>query len=129
MKFIIAPLRQSNRPTDTVIKTNLLLLPKETIVSNEVPEPIQHLLSEFRDVIPEELPSKLPPLRDIQHHLDLVPGSSLLNLPHDHMSPKEYEILQGQVKNLLQKGMVRVSWSRRIPSLTRGRVVFKRERN
>ena len=36
---------------------------------------INDLLKEFLDVVPENLPSELPPLRDIQHTIDLVPGS------------------------------------------------------
>jgi len=38
---------------------------------------IDDLLKEFDDVVPEKLPSELPPFRDIQHAIDLVLGSQL----------------------------------------------------
>ncbi|ONH94846.1 hypothetical protein PRUPE_7G034800 [Prunus persica] len=38
------------------------------------PKELIPLLQEFNDVIPEELPDGLPPMRDIQHCIDLIPG-------------------------------------------------------
>ncbi|KAL5548134.1 hypothetical protein UlMin_003365 [Ulmus minor] len=111
MKIILAPMKHPDNPTSSKAKTNFLLVPKEASVSTNVPEPIQPLLAEFSDIVPNELPAGLLPMRDIQHHIDLVPGASLPNLPHYHMSPKEYKILQGQVEDLLKKGMVRESMS------------------
>ncbi|CAA7401494.1 unnamed protein product [Spirodela intermedia] len=48
---------------------------------------VEGILSEYADVLLEELPRDLPPLRHIQHAIDLVPGASLSNLPHYHIEP------------------------------------------
>ena len=47
----------------------------------DVPLEVKNLQDDFVDMVPDELPSELPPLRDIQHAIDLVPGSQLPNLP------------------------------------------------
>ncbi|GJU68376.1 putative nucleotidyltransferase, ribonuclease H [Tanacetum coccineum] len=75
-----------------------MLIGKEVAEDSEIPEAMIPLLKEFSDVFLDELPDGLPPLRDIQHHIDLESGSQLPNRPHYRMSLGEHEELRKQVK-------------------------------
>ncbi|XP_074293106.1 uncharacterized protein LOC141620027 [Silene latifolia] len=61
----------------------LILLSKEIHedVEHQLPAEIRTLLEHYQDVLPAQLPSGLPPLRGIEHQIDLVPGSVLPNRP------------------------------------------------
>lgn len=42
-----------------------------------MPESVKSLLEAFVDVFSKEFPKGLLPLRDVQHQIDLVPGTNL----------------------------------------------------
>ncbi|XP_016752743.1 uncharacterized protein, partial [Gossypium hirsutum] len=68
------------------------------------------LLQDYEDVF-SEAPKGLPPLRGIEHQIDLVPGASIPNRPAYRCNPEETKELQRQVEELLDKGYIRESLS------------------
>ena len=68
------------------------------------------ILANYRDVL-RDLPGGLPPLRDTQLQIDLVPGSILPNKAHYRMSLDQHEELRRQVKELLDISIVSESIS------------------
>ena len=75
-------------------------------------------MQRFKNVFPDELPTGLTPMRDSQHHIDLVTGANLPNRPAYRMTPKEHEELNRQVTEQLERGYIRQSMSPSVvPSL------------
>nr|CAE01890.2 OSJNBa0035O13.13 [Oryza sativa Japonica Group] len=66
---------------------------------------------EYADIFPKEVPPGLPPIRGIEHQIDLIPGASLPNRAPYRTNSGETKEIQRQVQELLDKGYVRESLS------------------
>jgi len=53
----------------------------------ELPSSIESLLQDYKYVFPASVPNGLPPLRGIEHHIDLIPGASLPYRPAYRSNP------------------------------------------
>jgi hypothetical protein len=92
------------------------LICKEALFSFEdmplsLPPAVANLLQEYKDVFRKEVPPGLPPVRGIEHQIDLIPGASLPNRAPYRTNPEETKEIQRQVQELLDKGYVRESLS------------------
>ncbi|XP_075092520.1 uncharacterized protein LOC142172747 [Nicotiana tabacum] len=66
------------------------------------------IVNEFPEVFPEDLPG-IPPYREIDFGIDLLPGTKTISIPPYRMAPAELKELKVQLKDLLDKGFIRPS--------------------
>jgi hypothetical protein len=68
------------------------------------------VLSEFPDVFLEDLPG-MPPDRDIEFSIELIPGTAPISKRPYRMDVKDVAELKKQIEELLSKGFIRPSSS------------------
>jgi hypothetical protein len=68
------------------------------------------VVCEYPDVFPEELPG-MPPDRDIEFIIELIPGIAPIAQRPYRMNPQELEELKKQLADMLSKGLIRPSAS------------------
>ncbi|KAM2418624.1 hypothetical protein ACFX1W_025288 [Malus domestica] len=76
-----------------------------------LPKQVEDVLTEFADVMPKELPKKLPPRREVDHVIELEPGAKPPSKSPYRMSPPELEELRKQLNELLDAGYIQPSKS------------------
>src|ERR1051325_6823798 len=68
------------------------------------------VVNEFPEVFPEDV-SELPPEREVEFSIDLIPGTSLVSMAPYRMSASELSELKKQLEGLLEKKFIRPSVS------------------
>ena len=63
------------------------------------------VVSEFPDVFPDDLPG-MPPKRDIEFYIDLLPGIAPIAKRPYRMAPIEHEEVKKTIDELLTKGYI-----------------------
>jgi hypothetical protein len=71
------------------------------------PKEVQELQENFIDIVVDELPNSLPPIRSVSHHIELILGESMLNKAAYRLTSQENEEVKRQVQDLLDKGLDR----------------------
>ncbi|GJX18743.1 hypothetical protein Tco_0221420 [Tanacetum coccineum] len=107
--LVVSPKEFQAERKDTGVSYALVVKGVEDVMENAIPAVVKPLLAEFSKIVADDTPDALPPLRNIQHQIDLIPGASLPNLPHYRMSPKEFEVLRKKIEELLKKGHIQES--------------------
>jgi len=72
---------------------------------------LTRMLESYGDNFPSELPNHPPPSRDVDHRIELKPGSKPASRPCYRLSFSELDELKKQLEELLKKGLIRPSKS------------------
>ncbi|KAG8491072.1 hypothetical protein CXB51_014218 [Gossypium anomalum] len=67
------------------------------------------IVCKFADVFPEEFPG-LPPVREVEFGIELIPGTTPISIAPYRMAPTELKELKSQLQELTDKGFVRPSF-------------------
>jgi hypothetical protein len=81
--------------------------PKETTNLVSFPKCIKRILDEFLNVMLEELPNDLPPRRQVNHAIEVMPGVAPLAKAPYRMNYEELKELKVQLEELLAKGYIK----------------------
>ena len=81
------------------------------------------VVNEYQDVFPDDLPG-LPPEREVDFGIDLLPGTAPISQAPYRMAPAELKELQTQLRELVDKGIHSTEYF----SLGRTSVVREKER-
>jgi hypothetical protein len=82
----------------------------ETMVNHMEEKPLENIkvVCEYPDVFPEKL-SGMPPDRDIEFSIELLPGTAPISKRPYRMDVKDLVELKKQIEELLEKGSIRPS--------------------
>jgi hypothetical protein len=84
-KELLTEVKKKEEPQFIVVRKAKIVLTSTRV--DDLPEEVQELLEEFADIVVDELPCSLPPIRSISHHIDLIPGASLPNKAAYRLTP------------------------------------------
>ena len=96
------------------VRFSLIFKPKVNVTNTTVSYfqiKIKDMLNEYNDIIVNDLPNELTPMRRIRHHIDFIPGENIPNKVAYRMTPQESEEIGKQVQGLLDKGLIKKSLS------------------
>ena len=82
------------------------------VLNDVVPSNVKEVgvVKHYPDVFPDDLPG-LPPDRDVEFSIDLLPGTDPISLTPYIMAPAELRELKIQLQELLDKGFIQPSTS------------------
>ena len=100
-----------DRETNEEIRNESTITINEDKTKTPYPVEVQAILDEFIDVFPKDLLGGLPPSRELDHRIELVPRAKPPHRAPYRMSPPGLDELKKQLQDLTEKGYIQPSVS------------------
>jgi len=94
---------------EVVVQLLSIQVPPEAVPSDPLPEEIRNLLTQYAVVF--STPTSLPPARDCDHTIPLLPGARPVNVRPYRYPPALKDEIERQVSEMLQQGLIQPSSS------------------
>jgi hypothetical protein len=94
-KELLTEVKKKEDPQFFVVRKLKIVLTSTRV--DDLPEEIQELLEEFVDIVVDELPHFLPPIRSVSHHINLIPRANFPNKVVYRLTPQENEEVKRKV--------------------------------
>ena len=78
----------------------------KTVKTHRYTTILYSLMSEFRDVFPDDLPDGLPPSREVDHPIEVLPGLKPISKPAYRLSHSEAQEVERQLAEYVRKGFI-----------------------
>jgi hypothetical protein len=88
-KELLTEVKKKEEPQFIVVRKPRIVLTSTRV--DDLLEEVQELLEEFVDIIVDDLPRSLPPIRTVSHHIDLIPGANFPNKYAYRLTPQQNE--------------------------------------
>jgi hypothetical protein len=100
----VEELVKSFKGNDIWAVAELTMIDNEVHVTADIPAEIQLLLSKYGDIFQE--PTELPPQRELDHAIHLLPDATPVNCRPYRYSPLQKDEIERQVKEMLRAGTI-----------------------
>jgi hypothetical protein len=100
----VEELVKSFKGNDIWAVAELSTINEEVQVSVGIPVAVQQLLSEYADIFQE--PTELPPQRELDHAIHLLPDAAPVNCRPYRYSPLQKDDIERQVREMLKSGTI-----------------------
>ncbi len=77
----------------------------------KVEEEVKQILDKYNGVIVDGMPKRLPPMREISHCINLIPGSTLPNKATYKLMPQQNDEMAKQIQEMFEAGLIGKSLS------------------
>jgi hypothetical protein len=88
-KELLIEVKKKEDPQFIVVRKLKIVLTSTRV--DDLPEEVQEQLEEFTDIVVDELPRSLLPIRSVSHHIDLILGASFPNKSSYRLTLQENE--------------------------------------